>query len=430
MDAAEDSSPASPDSTEGALPQELIDHIVSLVDDTRTLKLCALAGSVLRATSQRRLFAELTIMPSSISSAEENPPLTPTNLLEMLLHSPHIQTYIRSLTLRLSDDSPYRAVWINDPLLPSILGKFDNLTSLTVAKIIIGATNPIPRLYWAMFPPTFKQAVEGLLAVPSLETLRLQQLLFVHTEELLGLVRQAPSLKELQFSCVSAEDIAHHAGPSPALELSVSRLSVDWLTRDLVHALTRIVKPDHLRYIHADAEGDNLQQLLGTVGKRLEHLHVQCTHYRPLDACPDIRNLSNLQTLELTLVLPSQYLPNHVVSTTSTHYEMWLLRMMQIVSRANERLGIRRIIINIQLQTPYEADFSFVSRLQPLDLLFMQSFPVLQELVVRLGIGPDARFHDTPAIGANARWRMRGEVEVRAAFTVLNEKGMVTVEVL
>ncbi|KAJ7157711.1 hypothetical protein C8R43DRAFT_1234592 [Mycena crocata] len=91
------------------IPQELIDAIVDDVDDTDALKSCALAASVLRPTSQRKLFNSLTLadkppVPPFLilgDSAQNRIAPTPGDWCGRLTESPYIAPYITALTIRL-----------------------------------------------------------------------------------------------------------------------------------------------------------------------------------------------------------------------------------------------------------------------------------------------------------------------------------------
>ncbi|KAJ6562133.1 hypothetical protein B0H19DRAFT_1259730 [Mycena capillaripes] len=87
-----------------SLPQELIDAIVSLVDDSESLKACSLVSTAFVAPAQRiilrSLYIEQTSSSSRRSGRNEQAILSIHRAHAALQASPHISSYIRELKIR------------------------------------------------------------------------------------------------------------------------------------------------------------------------------------------------------------------------------------------------------------------------------------------------------------------------------------------
>nr|GAT53607.1 predicted protein [Mycena chlorophos] len=411
------------------LPQELIEHILSLLDDRKTLKICASASSPLRSPCQRILFSSFALFPPP---SNDSPPVERDSghLLALLAEAPHIPTYVRSLTI-------YLAASTSAELTVGVLRNFRNLTTLRVVA-------PPPARVWDTFPEPVRAAIVDAVQLPSLKTLT----------RLRSRIAQAENIWTEESEACFVD---------PAKRLKLERLVVDSESMDtdgdgIVNTLGQILDRGSVRYVcgaFSNAEkAEQLRRLLERVGRGVEHLHLGCAFNRPLDASPDIRSLTNLHTLEFTVRIPSQYLTS--VRATEVHYEHWMVHLAQVLTSPpaymhpkHPEMRIQRVQINALLQTLYEADVFFLAYLEQLDLLFAKEtgpFRDLREVLVRLilptkhatgdlgslGGGllhPNSSAQATP-VNPSPRWRMRAEVEVRGAFPVLSARGLVRMEVL
>ncbi|KAJ7116920.1 hypothetical protein C8R44DRAFT_791645 [Mycena epipterygia] len=128
------------------VPQELIEAIVLQVDDSDTLKSCALAASNFLELSQRRLFESLTLHGGNWNGPNVNYSAWSARFSE----SPHLTRYATTLKL----DYP----WI---LTHSDIDSFqDVLAHLTnVQRFWIDGTYTKPMMCWSKLPPGVSSAL-------------------------------------------------------------------------------------------------------------------------------------------------------------------------------------------------------------------------------------------------------------------------------
>ncbi|KAJ7438397.1 hypothetical protein B0H11DRAFT_2104985 [Mycena galericulata] len=164
-----------------SLPPELIDSILHEVEDTKTLKACAIVASAFREPSQRILLRSVTV-----GGTRKNY----QTVSDILQKSAHIASYIRLLSFYLpSKDTPPAAV----DFLPELLAKFTHLSYLTV----YGDGCP-----WDAVSTGITDAVEKLIRERCLEGLYI-----MYIEEL------PANLLALIFSSVST--FCHHVRRRP-----------------------------------------------------------------------------------------------------------------------------------------------------------------------------------------------------------------------
>ncbi|KAJ7159644.1 hypothetical protein C8R46DRAFT_372536 [Mycena filopes] len=79
------------------LPQELVDTIISMVHDTRSLKACAMTSRAFRPRSQRLLMRSMSLKPAASSGGPRV--FTFAEACAVLQESPHLVEYIQRLKL-------------------------------------------------------------------------------------------------------------------------------------------------------------------------------------------------------------------------------------------------------------------------------------------------------------------------------------------
>ncbi|KAF7318416.1 hypothetical protein HMN09_00350800 [Mycena chlorophos] len=385
------------------LPQELIEHILSLLDDRQALKICASASSTLRSPCQRLLFSSFALFPPLPSDSQSGETDRARDLLALLSDAPHIPAYVRSLT-----------VYLTNELTVGIIRNFCNFTTLRVVAA------PAGRL-WDALPEPARAAIADAVQLSSLRTLVLAQL-GISGPAFSTLLNEG-ARRDFGLELLRLENIwtgeSEACFVDPANLLKVERVVVDSESMDndadgIVNTLGQILDPDSVHYVcgaFASAEkAEQLRRLLELVGKGVEHLHLGCAFNRPLDASPDIRSLTNLHTLEFTVRIPSQYLTS--VRATEVHYERWVVHLVRLLASptpstgtgTGESMRIHRVQINALLQTPYEADLFFLAYLEKLDLLFAKEtgpFQYLREVLVRLILPTKQATGEFGTIGAS-----------------------------
>ncbi|KAJ7059216.1 hypothetical protein C8F01DRAFT_1232273 [Mycena amicta] len=390
------------------LPQELVDLILDFVGDSQSLKSCALASSLLRGSSQKRLFASLTLMPQS----KKRRRFTAEPFIELLSpHATHILRYVRVLTIK---ENPQPS-GITDAvtLFPAVLPNLVNLERLVID------------LQWTELPGSFKNALREA-TTSKVTALRLHNVHFT-SSELAALLSRPSSVTSLGLSRVFISEVDSAGGVVPLTHLRLSHLTENlerWLTQsEFISA--------HLRHLHIsfldDIELEIFHELMETniqsLGANLEHLHLECTGTHQIAISPPTcQPLTALRTLELTLLLPSKYLAS-VTPDINVQYQDWVLHMFRSPSFASASPNLQRIVMNIRIPTHNEADMFFISNLHELD-----------ERIIALDVVPDVVVRLHSKLDFHGRWRanlrLRAERQVKDTFPFSYQRGMLWIELL
>ncbi|KAF7347186.1 hypothetical protein MVEN_01473400 [Mycena venus] len=112
------------------IPQELIDAIVSGIDDMCSLKACALAGSMFRKPSQRTIFHSLELNKLALLG----------RACRLFCDSPHIPAYITRLNIGFT----WKASAAEVENLPDIFSKLENVQRFTLGGIRHGDFSDVP----------------------------------------------------------------------------------------------------------------------------------------------------------------------------------------------------------------------------------------------------------------------------------------------
>ena len=182
------------------LPQELIDSIISQLNDRKSLKACSLVASPFVLPSQRLLFHTIDL---------DTPTLTPRNLkiyvrfLRILTLNPLLGTYVRSL--RLGDDSDNfgsSRSWTAHKNLPQLLQLLPRLEAFTL-------TFNSCEIQWTSIPEDVRAAFVRLFRLPTLQAISLEVIRGFPLQLLFG---RTP-LKQLSLSFVDVDpkDIHSHS---------------------------------------------------------------------------------------------------------------------------------------------------------------------------------------------------------------------------
>jgi len=173
------------------LPQELIDTIIeNLEDGGWSLRGCSLVCSSWLLSTRRRLFRRIVLLP--LYNSSPRPLLYGRRLHNLLLKSPHIATYIRELKLY-EGQSIKGETWIgSDQSLPLVLGMLKDLTRIELR-----------RLEWNALPPALRQSIQNVLALPSLQFLKMEHSNFATLGDFSRLLSHAKSLTDLSLGDIN-----------------------------------------------------------------------------------------------------------------------------------------------------------------------------------------------------------------------------------
>jgi hypothetical protein len=143
------------------LPLELIFHIVSTIEEIKTLRTFSLTSSIFLDPCQARLFSHIHLSVAGSAYPQEKDP--GADLLRLLTNaSPKIHEYIKMITI--DEIGPVGAQWLSDDngRLERAVDKLklQNLESLTIKR----PTSPP----WATLPQSAKSAIIKLCGAPGL----------------------------------------------------------------------------------------------------------------------------------------------------------------------------------------------------------------------------------------------------------------------
>ncbi|KAJ7073611.1 hypothetical protein C8F01DRAFT_1360460 [Mycena amicta] len=281
------------------LPQELIDLILDVVPDNTTLKACCLVAREFRYTSQKRLFASLTLIPSF--RFWRKPHLTVAKLANVLAESPHLATHVHRVKL-FSDSGNASPAWMRDDQCAGMLYRFVNLTTLAVEA-------HVSRLFWSNFPGPLKAALCAATALPTLTGLSLRHIQFNSTSGLLELIQGRSALRQLSLCQVLIPRLDSLGPPDERLQLESLELGA--FLQPLLMCITIQINPETLRYLRITFVGPDYETMaqahLLNRATNLEHLVITLSHDHTGESFIDLSHLLHLETLELHFELALMY---------------------------------------------------------------------------------------------------------------------------
>ncbi|KAJ6495354.1 hypothetical protein C8R45DRAFT_986903 [Mycena sanguinolenta] len=286
-------------SFEAVIPPELIDAIISEVDDMDSLKACSLVASRLRSKCQRILYSTLTVQVDNCAA-----------LWKLLTDSPHLADYVTSLILK----TLYPTTRGPDlEKLRQILVKLRNVSRCTLngywgrSPMHVAPGNPV------VPPLDIPPLVLGFLVLQPLRALSLS-CVRIPTSVLWHLLTTAAEL-----SLSSDSMLLHDVIPptSTAVKTPVLRsLFLDSTVKDigpyLVHPQS-IWCLDTLRHFSFRTPGGAwAAQLIQTASRTLQYLHFNCLEH-PLSNLP---HLPALRTLQFTFAVQMSFRASDGFRTT------------------------------------------------------------------------------------------------------------------
>src|ERR1700761_2097574 len=197
------------------VPQEIIDLILDFTDK-KALKVCSCVARSFRYTSQKNLFSDIRLKPSSRFWLKSDSFIE--RFLKVLTRSPHLALHVRALTL-VEGTGIGSPAWMRTEQFASILVMFVNLTKLSIESQLW--------LNWRSFPPTLVTALHGTMALPTLTSVRLRHLRFEQSSELISLLQCSRNLEFLGLSQVYVRRIDNENAGILDLPLGLSSLELD-----------------------------------------------------------------------------------------------------------------------------------------------------------------------------------------------------------
>lgn len=243
-----------------ALPQEIIDHVIDLVQDTKALRACSLTCRSWAYRSQSELHRTVKI--SCRSSLDPD-----------FYNSSKITLLTQRLVLTFPDDPshtfPESSIW-------TIVLRFTNVQDLT----LIGAC-------WD-YSEEDQQSFATLFS--GVTSLRLRHCEYRGLANLLSLISVFPDLRELELDDISWKTENDIESPSPQLPVSgFRRLIISGATLGFVPPIAlwlgalpgKNLRDFRLSWKNTAPEGERaLKSLLGSLSSSLAHLEIDTEAFR------------------------------------------------------------------------------------------------------------------------------------------------------
>ncbi|KAJ7235513.1 hypothetical protein C8J57DRAFT_1378031 [Mycena rebaudengoi] len=277
-------------------PQELIDSIVGLVDDSPTLKSCSLVATSFVAASQRRLFRSLRLY---ATPTHRHPHITLEGMSVFLSSTPHVSSFVHELTTPI----PYLR---QHAALASILCTLPHVSRLVLAE-----------QYCEEISLELMRALKNFL--PSLQCLYLLSLRSISPSFLLNAAFSVPLLS-IDDSRIGVRTLADS---DPALdgEATDARLRHLIISKSssrplgycvlLSHpAFTAHLERLHIR-VFSNSSSTYYERLLAAVAPTLTHLEWE--YGVPLSL--NLPNMLHVHTVELDVLIDHRGLTPRFTST-------------------------------------------------------------------------------------------------------------------
>ncbi|KAF7369421.1 hypothetical protein MVEN_00271400 [Mycena venus] len=260
------------------IPQELIYAIVDFIDDTQTLKTCALVGAAFREPSQRLLFRSLWLRERGNCSS----------VLNLLRDSPHLAEYFTYLAFSL-------------PAVPSEVEEFhvvlDKLSNVRCCHII--ARDNL--LSWHNLPPEQGVSIVGFLKRQRISELHIESLEDLPTTILVQFLIMAPTI-----SLIRPEAFAF---PNPPNVVNV------------VASPEVLPRMTNIRKFSVDPICPPAKQLLAAFAHKLDHLRLELTDRAKLATTVtpglSLPPLPRIRSVELVFDIPRRDTANFLASISS-----------------------------------------------------------------------------------------------------------------
>ncbi|KAJ7113067.1 hypothetical protein C8R44DRAFT_797140 [Mycena epipterygia] len=277
------------------IPQELVDSIISKLDDIKSLKACCLAGPMFRDPCQQILLRSITLTCWPKNWAESPNFGAACILFE---ESPHVAAYIKHLKI----------------ILQVPPARFDSLCNLqqVLEKLVnvrwCMVTGHYRRLRWSALTPGLSAAFLHFFSQQSLRELHLQLISGIPSA---AFRRPAPFIS-FQDVSIDAEDASQNAG-------TIENLVLNTESRDVYAFLACPQHQSHiagLRRLSIDPNHDETMVLIVAAANTLQHIHFSCNDSEVRSTIP-LPVLPALQFIEVLIGFSAQRITGVLDTITS-----------------------------------------------------------------------------------------------------------------
>ncbi|RDB27750.1 hypothetical protein Hypma_003197 [Hypsizygus marmoreus] len=175
-------------------PQELIDNVIDhFHDDTPTLRLCSVVCRAWLPSCRAHLFHRVSLQPPKVQPRayfDHGKTSDVQRLYRIIQSSPDIADYIRDLVV--CEGMLGREWIIEEKTLPLLLRKLHNVQQFQLHR-------PSAHIMWRGLPWSLKDAIESVLASPSLLQLKLARIAFDRPADLLSILQCCRTLRDLHI---------------------------------------------------------------------------------------------------------------------------------------------------------------------------------------------------------------------------------------
>ncbi|KAJ7495050.1 hypothetical protein FB451DRAFT_1387137 [Mycena latifolia] len=317
-----------------SLPQELIEAIITDVDDVESLKACSLAGSQFRLGSQRILLRLLTLKTHPMS-------VTPNYdaACRFLAESPHVAGHITHVRIQLPIFRPTSA---DVDKLQQVLDKLAN-----VRHCIIAGEDPSFSGSWDDLSPAGALAVLDFFSRQPLRVLCVHFISEIPTAAFRQFVTAAPMLS-LRFVSIQDGQANIPSPLSPAVPLDT--LVID----NAANGCAQLARPEFrpcivsLRRLSTPIHYEHTEDIILAVANTLQHLHFSCQVYSTNFSVP-LPQLPKVQSIEFAGVYHSgvwqciDILSRFLVPTSSPALREITLTLLPIRSASPDAVSASRL---------------------------------------------------------------------------------------
>ncbi len=200
----------------GAIPQEIIDSIIDLIEGANTLQACSLASRVFYPRTRVHLFRQILFHPPR----NQSPDVLEARFLPILISAPHLAPCVRTVFVStLTFTSPY-----GQQILPLL----SHLETIMISNL--------------SYSPWEDLAVDVCSNIPA-KRVKLSNVEFKGPEQLYALLGHFPLAKDLTLRAVSFQNPLDPSNSSSVLDLEKLTLA----DGPMPHFLSSFCDIDHLR---------------------------------------------------------------------------------------------------------------------------------------------------------------------------------------
>ncbi|KAJ7677746.1 hypothetical protein DFH06DRAFT_559671 [Mycena polygramma] len=247
------------------LPQELIHAIVEEIEESQSLKTCALIDTRFREPCQRILFSSLTLGLADCDPAPHyTSNYTTPAILALLLESPHIALYFKRLKWML----PEQDVALEE--VEALKEVLTELRQVQYCEMIGGQEDLRP---WSTVPPGLDLVIVEFIQRQRLTQLHVLSLAAVPIAMLIHFLDAAPTVSLLWASVVD-EVIEHSSAPFVVQNLFLS--SCANVAKRFVDGVF-LRRLENVRKLWMDPDWECGPELLAAFSHQLEYLRLEHT---------------------------------------------------------------------------------------------------------------------------------------------------------